>query len=204
MEAAMLKIFHVPGTRSNRVIWLAEEMGIPYETKAETFGQFSDEFMAANPCGAMPAIVEDGVGMGESVAIMHYLTERYGPTPLALKPDDPRYSDYVQFLVFGEASLAAYLNPVFMTNFMAPEDQRANVTVDFAKTLFKSRLRSIDAQLAKGDYMAGDFTAADISVGYALGIGAAVGLDADYSPAVKSYMARVQARPAFQAMQAVK
>jgi glutathione S-transferase len=195
----MLQIFHVPRTRSQRVIWLAEEMGIPYEVRPEQFGQPSPAFLAANPAGAFPGIVDDGVGMGESPAILLYLADKYGPSPVALKSGDPRYPDYLQFVIFGEASMCAFLNPVIMTQFMAPEDQRQNVTVDFAKTLFKGRLKCLDAQLEKGPYLAGDFTAADISVGYALGMGSMFGLDADYSPEVKDYFARLQARPAFQA-----
>jgi glutathione S-transferase len=194
----MLQIFHVPRTRSLRIVWLAEEMGLPYELKPEVFGQPSAEFLAANPTGAFPAIRDGNVCMGESTAIMHYLAERHGPTPVALKPDHPRYADYVQFLTFGEASLAAYLNPVLMTMFRAPEDQKQNFTVEAAKTLFLGRLKSVEAQLDRGDHMAGDFTAADISVGYALGLGPMLGLDADYSPKVKDYYARVTARPAYQ------
>ena len=194
----MLQIFHVPRTRSLRIVWLAEEMGLPYELKVETFGQPSPEFLAANPSGAFPAIRDGEVGMGESTAILHYLTQTRGPTPLALQPEHPRYADYVQFLTFGEASMAAYLNPVLMTQFTAPDEQKQNFTVDAAKTLFRGRLRSLDAQLAKDDHMAGDFTAADISVGYALGLGGMLGLDADYSPKVKDYYARLQARPAYQ------
>jgi glutathione S-transferase len=196
----MLTIFHAPRSRSQRIVWLAEEMGIPYELKVEDFGQPSAEFLAANPAGAFPAIRDGEVGMGESTAIMQYVMDAYGPTPLAKKHGDDRYADYLQFLTFGEASMGAFLNPAFMTQFMAPEDQKQNFTVEAAKNMFRSRLKSLDAQLEKGDYMAGDdFTAADISVGYGLGLGEALGLDADYSQKVKDYRARLQARPAFQA-----
>ena len=195
----MLTIYHAPGSRSQRVVWLAEEMGIPYELKAEKFGQFSPEFLETNPAGALPAIRDGDVRMGESTAIMQYLMEAYGPTSLALRHGDDRYADYLQFLTFGEASMCAFLNPAFMTQFMAPEDQKQNFTVDVAKNMFRNRLKSLDAQLEKGDHMAGDFTAADISVGYGLGLGAALGLDADYTPKLKAYRDRVQARPAYQA-----
>jgi glutathione S-transferase len=94
--------------------------------------------------------------------------------------------------------MAAFLNPALMTQFMAPDDQKQNFTVEASKNLFRSRLKSLDAQLEKGDHMAGDFTAADISVGYALGIGEMMGLDADYSPKLKAYYAGLQARPAYQ------
>ena len=194
----MLQIFHAPRTRSFRVLWLAEEMGLAYEIKRETLGKPSAELLAANPSGKLPAIRDGSTAMGESTAIMHYLTQKYGPTPLALTPAQDRYADYVQFLIFGEASMAAPLNPVVRTLFMAPDDQKQNFTVDATKTIFRLRLKDLETQLGKGQYMAGDFSAADISVGWSLGFGAVLGLDADYSPPIKDYFSRLQARPAFQ------
>ena len=61
----MLEIFHIPRTRSQRIIWLAEEMGLPYEIRRETFGQPSAELLAANPSGKVPAIRDGEVAMGE-------------------------------------------------------------------------------------------------------------------------------------------
>ncbi len=120
----MLTIYHVPRTRSLRVIWLCEEMGVPYEVKTEVFGQPSPEFLEANPLGAFPGIRDGDILMGESTAIMQYVTEKYGPTKLALKPDHPRFADYLQFVTFGEASMAAYMNPVIATVFGAPRGRR--------------------------------------------------------------------------------
>jgi glutathione S-transferase len=195
----MLQIFHNPRTRSFRILWLAEEMGLSYEIRAEKFGQPSAELLAANPSGKLPTIRDGETAMSESTAIMHYLTQKYGPTPLALTPQHQRYADYVQFLIFGEASMAAPLNPVLRTLFTAPEDQKQNFTVEAAKTSFRLRVKDVEGQLSKGDYIAGEFSAADISVGWSLGLGAKLGLDADYSPAVRGYFSRLQARPAFQA-----
>jgi glutathione S-transferase len=195
----MLTIYHVPRTRSLRVIWLCEEMGVPYEVKQETFGQPSPEFLEANPLGAFPGIRDGDVLMGESTAIMQYVTEKYGPTPLALKVDHPRFADYLQFVTFGEASMAAYMNPVIATLFAAPEGQKENFTVEAAKGMFIRRLGAVEKKLDQGDYLAGDFTAADISVGYALGLGEGFGLGEQYSAPIKAYSARLRERPAFQA-----
>jgi glutathione S-transferase len=195
----MLTIYHVPRTRSLRVIWLCEEMGVPYEVKTEVFGQPSPEFLEANPLGAFPGIRDGDVLMGESTAIMQYVTETYGPTKLALKPGHPRFADYLQFVTFGEASLAAYMNPVLATLFGAPEGQKENFTVEAAKGMFIRRLGAVEKKLEKGDYLAGDFTAADISVGYALGLGEGFGLGERYSAPIKAYFERLKVRPAFQA-----
>jgi glutathione S-transferase len=195
----MLQIFHIPRSRSLRILWLAEEMSLPYEIKAETLGKPSAELLAANPSGKVPTIRDGKATMSESTAIMHYLTQRYGPTPLALTPQHDRYADYVQFLIFGEASMAAPLNPVLRTIFSAPEDQKQNFTVEAAKNIFRMRLKDLESQLGKGDYMAGEFSAADISVGWALGLGATLGLDAGFTAPVQDYFSRLVARPAFQA-----
>lgn len=198
-----MKIYHAPRSRSLRVLWAAEELGVPYETAAASFARPDPEFLAANPAGTLPAMVDGEVVMTESVAIMMYLASRHGPTPLAVEPGDRRYPDYLQFLLFGEASLAAPLNAVVGTKFMAPEDQKQNFTVDIITRSFHRRLGLVERQLQRGDYMAGDdFTLADISVGYALGLADMLELG-DVSDAIKAYAKRLTARPAYQRAEAV-
>ena len=68
----MLTIFHLPRTRSVRIVWLAEEMRLPYELKMEAIGRPSPELLRANAIGSLPAIVDGDVAMGESVATTHY------------------------------------------------------------------------------------------------------------------------------------
>jgi glutathione S-transferase len=195
----MLEIYHARNTRSVRVIWLAEEMGIPYALKQETLGRPSDEFTAANPARALPAIVDGELVMSESVAILQYLMEKHGPTPLAPRYGDPSYPAYMQFLIFGEASMAAFLTPLVPTKFRAPEDQKSNFTATAARDMFKGRLAVVDRQLERSEHMAGEaFTAADISVVYALGMGALLGLSGEYPERVGAYWNRVKARPACQ------
>src|ERR1700761_9780841 len=96
--------------RGFRVVWLLEEMGLPYRLRDVDLlaGVENDaEFLAINPAGFIPAIVDGDVTMVESIAIMEYLMARHGPTPLAPPPDDPAFPLYQQFLHLGEAGLAA-------------------------------------------------------------------------------------------------
>jgi glutathione S-transferase len=194
----VLKIFHATGSRSLRVIWMAEEMGIDYELIGETFGRPSEDFLAVNPARGLPAITDGEVAMSESVAILQYLAARYGPTPLAPPPADPTFPAYLQYLVYGEGSLAAFLNPLVGTQFLAPEEERENFTAKLCARIFGGRVRALSGRLAEHKHLAGDaFTAADISVVYALNLGERLGLAGDYPAPVAEYWARMKARPAY-------
>jgi glutathione S-transferase len=134
----------------------------------------------------------------ESTAILMYLAEKYGPTPLAVKPDEPGFADYCQFLAVGEAALAAPLNAVIGTKFMGPEDQQENFTVKVIVDGYFRRLKLVERQLAAHDYMAGDrFTMADISVAFAIGMGGFVGFADKIPERVSTWHAAVTDRPAF-------
>jgi glutathione S-transferase len=196
----MLKIFHATGSRSLRVIWMAEEMGLDYELTPETIGRSSPEFIAVNPARGLPAIVDGEVAMSESVAIVQYLAARYGPTPLAPAADDPVYPAYLQYLIYGEGSLSAFLNPLVATRFLAPDDQKDNFTAGICRTLFGRRVKALSGRLSESPHLAGPaFTAADISVVYALNMGESLGLADDYPGPVADYWARVKTRAAYQA-----
>src|ERR1700761_4803409 len=145
--------------RGFRVVWLLEEMGIPYRLRPVDLlaGVEKDtEFLAINPGGFIPAIQDEKVTMVESIAIMEYLMARYGPTPLAPAPQDPAFPDYQQFLHLGEAGLAASIFLVVGARNFAPEAHRQNWSRDQAQGVFDSRLRLVTRQLARAPYMAGE------------------------------------------------
>ena len=127
------------------------------------------EFLAINPGGFIPAIQDGEVTMVESIAIMEYLLSRHGPTPLAPASHDPGFPAYLQFLHLGEAGLAVPINYVSGARNFAPEADRQNWSARDALETFESRLRLVTRQLERSPYLAGqNFTAADISVTYAL------------------------------------
>ena len=158
--------------RGFRVVWLLEEMGLAYRLRGVDLlaGVENDaEFLAINPAGFIPAIQGGDVTMVESIAIMEYLIARYGPTPLAPDPHAPTFPAYLQFLHLGEAGLAASIYFVSGARHMAPEAERQNWSARHALRVFESRLTLVTRQLAHAPYLAGErFTAADISVSYAL------------------------------------
>lgn len=195
----MLTVFHAPMSRSVRVLWLCEEMGMPYETAPASFREPSPEFRAANPLLAIPALRDGDVTMTESVAIMLYIMGEYGPTELAPQAGDPGYADYLQFLIFGEAGLCMNVNPIIAAMFMAPEADKQNWTVHNCTERFLKRVDYVDAKLAGRPFIAGDrFTAADISTGFGLGLADFIGVKDKLPPRAADYLARLRARQAYQ------
>ena len=186
--------------RGFRVVWLLEEMGIPYRLRPVDLlaGVEKDtEFLAINPAGFIPAIQDGNVTMVESIAIMEYLIARYGPTPLAPEPRDPTFPAYQQFLHLGEAGLAASIYFVVGARNFAPEDQRQNWSAGQAQGVFDSRLGLVTRQLARSPYLAGEtFTAADISVTYALQLAQRAG-GVTLGEVERAYVARTAGREAY-------
>ena len=186
--------------RGFRVVWLLEEMGLAYRLRPVDLlaGVENDpEFLAINPAGFIPAIVDGDVTMVESIAIMEYLMARYGPTPLAPDPHDPAFPAYQQFLHLGEAGLAASAFFVVGARSFAPETERDNWSAGQALRVFESRLGLVRRQLARAPFMAGEaFTAADISVTYALTL-ARRGAGIPLGEAEQAYAARTSARDAY-------
>ncbi|QUD86495.1 glutathione S-transferase family protein [Phenylobacterium montanum] len=187
--------------RGFRVVWLLEEMGLPYRLRGVDLlaGVENDqEFLAVNPAGFIPAIRDGDVTMVESIAIMEYLTARYGPTALAPGAQDAAFPAYQQFLHLGEAGLAASIYFVSGARHIAPESERDNWSARQAMGVFTTRLSLVSRRLEQAPYLAGDrFTAADISVGYALefarkNAGVALG-DTE-----QAYMARLRERGGYQ------
>jgi glutathione S-transferase len=176
-----------------------EEMGLDYRVRqVDMLAETRDpEFLAINPADFIPAMVDGDVTMVESIAIMQYLMGRYGPTPLAPPPGDAAFPAYQQFLHLGEAGLATLMMPVVVSRFLAPETERENWGAQWALACVKKRLKLVAQQLARGPYMAGEaFTAADISVTYALLLGRNHG-GVVLGDAEEAYLARTTGREAY-------
>jgi len=197
----MITVYGTPPSRSMRVIWMLEEMGLPYTVRSVDFQKRLDdaEFVEASPTGSFPGIRDGDVCLMESCAILEYLGAKYGPTPLTPAREDPGYSAYISYLHFGEASLSAPLNVTIGTRFFAPEDQKENWGSQFAMDLFVRKSAALLVPLRRGPYVAGHtFTAADISCGWALGLARFLGFEERLDPALLEYVGRLSQRPAFQ------
>jgi glutathione S-transferase len=196
----VIRLYHCADARSFRPLWALEELGLDYELTVMPFPPRyrAKEYMAVNPLGTIPALVDGETFMTESAAIVQYLATRYGPSPLAVAVEDPAYGAWLNWLHFGEATLT--FPQTLVLRYRRFEPGKAEVVADDYAKWFLARLRAVDRALQDHDWLcAGRFTAADISVGYALLLASNIGLGAEFTPAVAAYWARLQARPAFQA-----
>jgi glutathione S-transferase len=186
--------------RSFRPLWMLEELGLPYELKMLPFPprQLERSFLEVNPLGTVPAFSDGGPMMTESAAICQYLAARYSPAALNVDVDEPAFGSYLNYLHFGEATLTFPQTLVLRYGrFESADRLQPQVAEDYAKW-FLARLRNLEPLLAQQDYLcAGRFTAADVSVGYALFLAQFLGLTERFTPAVLAYWERLRARPAF-------
>lgn len=186
------------GVRGIRVAWQCEEMGLAYTPVCFEYPVPKD-FRARYPLGQLPFLEDDdGVALGESVAQMIYLAERYGPT--ALLPGEPAdMARTLQVAVASEATLGGLMNPMMGTKFGAPEDKKSNWTDGYCKARASEALSYLEGLLGGRDYYVGDgLTLADIAISTALGVwqgalGQVVPTD------LAAHRERMQARPAYKA-----
>ena len=196
----MITLYHCDAARSFRPLWMLEELGLPYELKMLPFPPraFAKEYLALNPLGTVPFMVDGETEMTESSAICHYLGTRYGPTPLVVGLDEAAYGAFLNWMYFSDATLTFPQTLVLRYSRLEPEERRsAQVTADYSKW-FLGRLRMVEAATGKAETLcAGRFTAADIAIGYALRLAGIIGLAGDFGPNVRAYWDRLQQRDGF-------
>ena len=196
-----MKLYHSVDTRSLRPLWALEEMGLPYELEVLPFPPrvLKKDFLALNPLGTIPYLIDGDIRMTESSGICHYLVERYGKHQFGLRPEHPEYGSYINWLFQSDATLTFPQTVALRYGLMEPPERRLPQAVEDYKKWYLARLRLLSAHLLTRDYLCdGRFTIADICVGYALFLGTTAGLDlgAQYAPQVQRYLARLLSRPA--------
>ena len=196
----MITLYHCTAARSFRPLWALEEMKLRFDLKMLPFPPraVARDYLALNPLGTIPLLIDGDTRMTESVAILQYLVVRHGPTPLAVGIDEPDYGAYLNWLHFGEATLTFPQALVLRYSKLEPRERRSpQVAADYAKWFF-GRLRAVEAALTNSEMVcAGRFTIADISVGYALLLAERIGLAANFGPAVTAYWKRLRERDGY-------
>ena len=196
----MIELWHCPDARSFRVLWTLEELGLPYELNLLPFPprERAPEYLKINPLGTIPAMRDGDTFMTESAGIVQYLVTRHAPNKLLVPVEDPAYGTWLNWLHFGEATLT--FPQTLVLRYRQLEPGRAEHVADDYARWFMSRLRQVDRCLQSSPWLcAGRFTAADISVGYALLLANHLELSGRFSPAVANYWSRLNSRPAFEA-----
>lgn len=196
-----MKLYHCLNARSFRPLWMLEEMGLPYELVMLPFPprERASGYLEINPLGTIPFFVDGETAMTESAAICEYLALRYGPSPLAVRSEEAEFGRYLNGLHLGEATLTFPQTLVFRYTQLEPEERRLPQVVEDYGRWFVARLRAIEPALAEREWFcAGRFTAADISVGFALMFAERLGFWERFKPATAAYWARLKARDGFQ------
>lgn len=201
-----LTIHHAPQSRSIRVLWLLEEMGLPYEVVPITLDKAflrSDAYRQVHPLSKVPVLTDGGTRLFESLAIMDYVMGRYGPTPLRPAPADEDYGAYLQWFHFGESGLSMPVS-LLIGQSRAPADQRAPAIGLWARKE-AARAFALLAETVRGrSLLPRGFTAADISLGYMLYLYTLVPSEEGEGlpPPLAAYLDALKARPAWAAVAA--
>jgi glutathione S-transferase len=211
----MIIVHHLENSRSQRVLWLLEELGLPYEVKRYARDKKTSlappELLQVHPLGKSPVIGDGNVTVAETGTIIEYLLERVPGTPLKPAPGTPEHRRYSYWLHFAEGSAMSPLLMMLIFNriksapmpFFAKPIARtiADRTLDgFVKPNITRQLAYMEAELAARDWFAGSaFSAADVMISFPLEVAATrAGLDAAHYPKLAAFLVRIHARPAYQ------
>ncbi|HEX7408250.1 MAG TPA: glutathione S-transferase family protein [Candidatus Binatia bacterium] len=197
-----MKLYHCPQTRSIRIYWLLEELGVPYELVRLDFTPASlkdPEYLKVNPLGKIPSIQDGDLTMFESGAILEYILEKYGKGRLAPAPGAPARGPFLQWVHFAEATAMPPLADIAQHSLFKPESERLPAVVADARKRLAAVLDVLEQALAGKQYLLGaEFSAADIMMGYSLLLTKWFGLLSDTYPNVVAYLQRLEQRPTLQ------
>lgn len=186
-------------SRGLRATWAAEEAGVDIDLRVLPFPPryLAPEFLALNPLGTVPLLVDGDAQLTESCAIAHYLATRDGYTSLAISPGEPDYAAYCDYTYHADATIT-FPQTVYMRFAIFEKDKGwAEAGLAYAKW-FHKRLVKVEQRLAGREFLcAGRFTVADICIGYALILAESVGLDDGVPDSLKAYRERLIARDGY-------
>jgi glutathione S-transferase len=192
----VIKIYDFPhGARGLRAAWLCEEMGLAHTFVPVSFPP-DQSYRALNPFGTVPFLHDGNVSMSESIAMMFYIAQKYGPTDALPTVDDERFAKVLQFTLFGEASLSSLMTPLLAVRFGAPDDHKRNWSAVGIESRLKGTVDRIGDELNDREFLVGSgLTLADISVVTALRIWGR-GVGQELPATLSAYCERLQQRPA--------
>ena len=202
----MLTIIHVENSRSDRLIWLFEELGLNYDTdyaievyrRDPSTGRAGSDLKKLHPYAKAPMLRDGDAVLIESGAIFEYVLERRGDSGLRPSPADPDWPAYLQWMHFAEGSA---MLPILLDHFQAAGmagPPGSSVLAGMAKEGMAQLYAYVESVLADRRWFAGDrFTAADIMMGWVVEVVGNRGETPPY-PAMSRYLEKMRARPAYQ------
>ena len=196
----MLTVHHLGKSQSERIVWLCEELGIPYELKTYARAPLlaPPEYKALHPLGSAPVITDGDLVLAESGAIVEYITAKYAGGRLALSADHPGFADYLYWFHFANGTLQAALGRSLLLGRLklAGDDP----VLAMARGRLDNAFNLVEARTKEAGYFAGkEFTAADIMMGFSLTT-MRYFMPYDYArlPNLRAYLNRIGSRPAYQ------
>lgn len=198
------KLWHCYNSRSLRVLWAMEELGIDYELETMPFPPryTVDGYKELNNLGTVPYFVDGDTHMTESVAICHYLGEKCKSENKALgliiSITEPDYGSYLNWLYHSDATLTFPQTLVLRYREFSAKDCQQGQTADDYDAWFAARLTRLNEHLINHEYLCADrFTMADIAIGFALHLATLLQLERHFSEQVATYLTKLRQRPAF-------
>jgi glutathione S-transferase len=202
----VITIYHLETSRSERIVWLMEELGLEYQLEVfprEATGAAPPPLKTIHPLGKAPVIRDGDTILAESGAIVDYIVHHHARGRLALRPEDRAYARYLYWLHFAEGSLMSLMLIALVLS-RVPEASASPVTARIRERV-KQMLSFVDTELGGGPWFAGaDFTAADVMMVFPFTTMRRF-LDYDVAPYpnIVAYLGRIDARPAYRKAMAV-
>jgi glutathione S-transferase len=194
----MLVVHHLNDSRSQRILWLLEELGAPYEIKPyqrdATSRLAPPELKAVHPLGKSPVITDGPLTIAESGAIVDYIARTYGKGRLAVAPGSPDYEKYNEWLHYAEGSA---MLPLMLNMYVRRLEDAGAPLHPRIESEMANHLGYVEGALKGRDWLMGkDFTAADVQMSFVGEVARAFG-QMDTYPNIKGWVERFQARPAY-------
>ncbi|MEM7097238.1 MAG: glutathione S-transferase family protein [Pseudomonadota bacterium] len=195
----MLTLHHAPNSRAGRIVWLFKELDMPFELNGMRFHPEdlkSDAHRERHPLGRVPVLDDGDIRIFESGAIIEYVLARHAPGRLKPEIDSPEYPAYLQWFHYCEGMVMPPINTIVVQTVLLPPDRRDETALAQAQKLLGRALAPVNDHLDGREYLAGEFSAADIMLGHACIMSGRLGVVGDDMVHLKAYIERLQSRQA--------
>jgi glutathione S-transferase len=196
----MLKLHHAPNSRAGRIVWLLEELQLPFELNRMDFSPKalkSEEHRARHPLGRVPVLEDGDLLLYESGAIVEYLIARHSNGDLKPAVNSPLFPQYLQWFHYCEGMVMPPINTIVVQTLLLPPERRNEEILGQAKRLLTKTLEPLNETLSGRDYMLGALSGVDFMLGHACYMSRRLGCMPEEMTHLQAYVSRLETRPAF-------